>query len=317
MHPASHFVLMIFTVNGKQTLFYYTHLPYRGDTKDPLSLSLPIASHHYFHTSERPWCRIFARPLLLNHPADSPPEPTAVIPTLLAITAAPSSDWSGVFVPSSCRGGLERVATPRHPLAALCTFGWGCPSSCFAHQPRALFCRAFLLDLVRWHPRLHLRGPTPSTIPLGNSPHLSLRLPLPPCHRTNLHKHTTINGGLVFIFASFLPLFVSHFAWICCVLFDYFVSICWCWCVDEVKLALLVLGLGLLLVLFCEFVIDAVLLSAAVWVLIRIECVLILLFQIEYDLCPCLHPGCNAFNETVHINQLCLICPLFIYVVLW
>jgi hypothetical protein len=65
-----------------------------------------------------------------------------------------------------------------------------------------------------------------------------------------------------------------------------------------------VLGLGLLLVLFREFVIDAVLLSAAVWVLIRIECVLILLFQIEYDLCPCLHPGCNAFNETVHINQL-------------
>jgi hypothetical protein len=47
---------------------------------------------------------------------------------------------------------------------------------------------------------------------------------------------------------------------------------------DEVKLALLVLGLGLLFVFFCKFVIGTVLLSAAVWVLIQIEYVLILLF---------------------------------------
>jgi hypothetical protein len=33
----------------------------------PLSLSLPAIT---FHTSGRPWCRTFARPLLLNHPAN-------------------------------------------------------------------------------------------------------------------------------------------------------------------------------------------------------------------------------------------------------
>ena len=160
------------------------------------------------------------RPLLINHRADSPHKPTTAVPASSATTAAPSPDKSDLFLSSSRRGGLEPVATPRHPPTAPCTFGRGCPSSCFAHQPRALFCRAFPLDLVSWHPRLHHTGPTPSTSPLGNSPHLLLRLPLPPCRRTNLHKHTTINGGLVcLLFASFLSLFVSYFDLICFYLF--------------------------------------------------------------------------------------------------
>jgi hypothetical protein len=156
---------------------------------------------------------------LLNHMADSPPEPTAVVPTSPSITAAPSSDWSGVFVPSSHRGGLERIATPRHPLAAPCTYSRGFPSLCFAHQLCLLFCRALPLDSVRWHPRLHRRGPTPSTRPRGNSLHLSLRLPLPPCRRTNLHKHTTINRGLVCLYLCLFCLYLCLIL-ICFVLFD-------------------------------------------------------------------------------------------------
>ena len=198
--------------------FIINHLSCRRDTKDPLSPSLSSPAIT-FHTSERPWCGTFARPLLLNHTADSPPEPTTVVPTLPSITAAPSSDWSGVFVPSSHRGGLKRVATPRHPPAAPCTYSRGCPSLCFAHQPCLLFCRALPLDSVRWHPRLHRRGPTPSTRPRGNSLHLSLRLPLPPCRRTNFHKHTTINGGLVCLYLCLFCLYLCLIL-ICFVLFD-------------------------------------------------------------------------------------------------
>ena len=222
---------MIFTVNGKQILFIINHLVCLGDTKDPLCLSLSVASHHFSHKIERPWCRTFTRPLLLNHRADSPHKPTAAIPVSSAITAAPSTDKSDVSVPSSCRGSLERVATPRHPPAAPCTFGRGCPSSCCAHQPRALFCRAFPLNSVSRNPRLHCRGPTPSTRPLGNYPHLSLRLPLPPCHRTNFHKHITINGGLVCLYLCLSCLDLCLIL-ICFVLFDYLcfdlmMLICW------------------------------------------------------------------------------------------
>ena len=188
------FVLMISNVNGKHILIYNKSPCVRSlPSKDPLS---PLHSlHHFSHKRTRPWCRTFGRPLLLNHQADWPPDTTAAVIALRAITAAPSPEESDVFVLSSHHGGPKRVATasgsslhPQHRLPLLLFL---------PHKPRAQFCRAFALDLVSWFPRLHCRGPTPPMRPFGNSLHLLWRLQSPPCRPINWHKHTTINGALV------------------------------------------------------------------------------------------------------------------------
>ena len=188
----------------------------------PLSLSSPAIT---FRTSERPWCRTFARPLLLNHQADWPPDTTAAVIALRAITAAPSPEESDVFVLSSHHGGPERVATasgsslhPQHRLPLLLFL---------PHKPRAPSCRAFPLNSVSWFPRLHRRGPTPSTDPSATlcTSHWGCHcLRVAPSSR---HKHTTINGALVcfefVVFMLHLRVILIWFVWLC---FDVLMLIC-------------------------------------------------------------------------------------------
>ena len=196
--------------------FIINHLVCLGDTKDPLCLSLSVASHHFSHKSNdhdvepsRGRSSLTTGPIHpTNPPLPSPhrrPSPWRVLRTNQTCLCPPLA------------GEVSNAS--RHPPAAPCTFGRGCPSSCCAHHPRALFCRAFPLNSVSRNPRLHCRGPTPSTRPLGNYPHLSLRLPLPPCRRTNFHKHTTINGGLVCLYLCLSCLDLCLIL-ICFVLFD-------------------------------------------------------------------------------------------------
>ena len=184
----------------------------------PLSLSSPAIT---FHTSERPWCRTFARPLLLNHRANSPHKPTATIPASSAITAAPSTDKSDVSVPSSHRGGLERVATPQHPPAAPCTFGRGCPSSCCAHQPRALFCRAFPLNLVsRSHTSPSHLSCVRSSSDRLSAPHVEAACPPRDGHT---QAHNNQRCACLFRICCFYVAFACYFDLICLTVF---------WCVD-------------------------------------------------------------------------------------
>ena len=185
-------------------------------------LSHPLSLHRQpslFTQIERPWCRTFARPLLLNHPADLPPEPTAAVPTSPAITAAPSSDWSGVFLPSSRRGGLERVATPSslQQLPA--------PSAEAALHPALPTNRgrssAALSPSIWWVGTLvctaevqrHLRDPSATLLTSCWGFHCPRVTP------STWPKHTTINGGLVCLYLCLSCLYLCLIL-ICFVLFD-------------------------------------------------------------------------------------------------
>ena len=211
----------------------------------PLSLSSPAIT---FRTSERPWCRTFARPLLLNHTADSPPEPTAAVIASPAIIAAPSREESGVFVPSSHHGGPN---ASRQPPAAPCTLSTGCLSSCFSltnrgRPPAARF------PSIRWVDSLVCTAEVQR--PRQTPRQLSAPLIEAAIASVSPHHHGTSTQQ------STVRLFVSNSLFLCCICvlfwFDLFdcVLMCWCWFAAwgwvRSSLLMLVLGLGLMLVFF-------------------------------------------------------------------
>ena len=185
---------------------------------------LPLSLHRHHHFShkltKRPWCWTFGRPLLLNHPADSPAEPTAVIPISPSITAAPSFGWSGVFVPYPLAVKVLNVLQHRNTLQQL-----GYPSSCFAHQPQAPSCHAFPPRFGELAPSSAPQRSNAINRPLSNSLHLSLRLLLPQCCPIVMAQ-THGNQRCVFelvVFVLHSRVILIWFVWLC---FDLLMLIC-------------------------------------------------------------------------------------------
>lgn len=268
-------------------------------TQKILSPSLSIASHHYFHTRERPWCvepswgrsSLTIRPIrLLNPPLSSPhcwPSPRRLPLTDLACLCPPLA--VEVSNASRHRDTLRQLSAPSAEAALHHALPTNRGRSSAVPSPS-----------IRWDGTLvctaevqrHRQDPSATLLTFRGGFHC------PRVTAQTCKAHNNQRWACLFIYAYFLPLFVSCFALIWFVLFDYsYVSIRGCWCADEVKLALLVLGLALLLVLFREFVIDAVLLSAAVWVLIWIEYMLILLFPDWICFMPLLAPQLQCLQR--------------------